>query len=85
MPKHAGEAADGVAVLGQIGRLEQVLADLRPRRARHLFDADNEDNPGRAGRDRAHALMDGGGAGGAGVLDPGRRLEAQLRVGLKHQ
>src|SRR4051794_41608307 len=59
LAEHAGEAADGVAVLRQIGSLEQVLADLRPRRARHLFDPDDEDNPGRAGRDRAHALMDG--------------------------
>ena len=29
--------------------------------------------------------MHRGRTGGAGVLDPGRRLEAQLRVGLQHQ
>ena len=37
------------------------------------------------GRDRAQALMDRGRAGGAGVLDPGRGLEAQGRVGLQHE
>ena len=40
---------------------------------------------GGPGLDRAQALVHGGRAGGAGVLDPGRGLEAQGRVGLQHE
>ena len=37
-----GEAADGIAVLGQIGCLEQVTPDVRRGRPRHLLDADHQ-------------------------------------------
>ena len=39
----------------------------------------------RLGRDRFQPLMHGGRAGGAGILDPGRALEAQIGRGLQHQ
>ena len=51
----------------------------------HLLDADDERQPRLAGGDRVQSLMDRGRAGGAGVLDPRRRLEAKRGIGLKHQ
>src|SRR6185437_7901730 len=85
LAEHAGEAADGVAVFRQIGCLQKILADLCARGARHLLDADDKHDPCRAGGDGADALVHGGRTRGAGVLDAGRGLEAQMRVGLQHQ
>ena len=85
LAEHAGEAAGGLAVLGQIGGAQQVPADLGGRRPRHLLDADHQHDFRSARGDRPDALMHGGRSGGAGILDPCRRLEPQMRVGLQHQ
>ncbi len=51
----------------------------------HLLDADREDEARALGGDRVQALIDRGRAGGAGILDPRRALEAQRRIELQHQ
>ena len=65
--------------------MQQVLADLRAGRRRHLLGADHQHDAGRIGVDGADALPDRRRSGGAGVLDARRRLEAQPVVGLQHQ
>ena len=56
-----------------------------PETSRHLLDADDERQPRLAGGDRVQPLMDRRRAGGAGVLDPRRRLEAKAGIGLEHE
>jgi hypothetical protein len=73
------------ASLAHVGRLEQVAPDLGPGRRRHLLGAHHEHDARGPGGDRLEPLMHGGRAGGAGVLDPARALEAQVRRGLEHQ
>ena len=85
LAEDAGEAAVDVGLLAHVGRLEQVLADLGRGRRGHLLDADHQHDARGLRRDRLEALMHGGRAGGAGVLDPHRALEAQFRRGLQHQ
>ena len=85
LAEHAGKTAGGVAILRQIRCAQQVAADLRRGRPRHLLDADHQHDPGRTRRNGPDALMHGRRSGGAGILDPRRRLEAQLRIGLQHQ
>ena len=85
LAEHAGEPALDALLLVDIGAAQQRLADGRAGELGHLLDADDEHDARRLGLDRAQALVDGGGAGGAGVLDPGRGLEAQGRVGLEDE
>ena len=87
LTEHAGKAALDLAIppLGQIGSLEKIAADLLARRRRHLSDADHEYDLRALGLDRLHRLLHGGGAGGAGILDAGRGLEAQGIIGLEHE
>jgi hypothetical protein len=80
-----GEAAFDLAFLLQVGGLEQHPADLRPRDAGHLFHADHQDEAGFFRLDGLQPLVDRRRARGAGVLDVGRRLEAQAIVELQHQ
>ena len=56
-----------------------------PGRRRHLLDADHQHGPGALGLDRLDRLMDRGRSGRAGVLDPGRGLEAELVARLEDQ
>ena len=65
--------------------MREVAADLLARRRRHLLDADHEYDLRALGLDRLHRLLHGGGAGGAGILDAGRGLEAQGIIGLEHE
>ena len=85
LAEDAGETGRRLAILRQIGGLEQVLADLGAGRGRHLFRADHQHDAGATGIDGADALPDGGGTGGAGIFDARRGLEAQPIVGLQHQ
>jgi hypothetical protein len=85
LAEYAGEPALDVRFLPHIGRLEQVAADLGGRCGRHLFDADYEHDARCHGRDGLQPLVDRGRAGGAGILHPGRPLEAQVRRGLQDQ
>ena len=85
LAEHAGEAALDALLLVDIGAAQQRLADGRAGKLGHLLHTDHEHDAGGPGLDRAQALMHGGRAGGAGVLDPGRGLEAQGRVGLEHE
>jgi hypothetical protein len=85
LAEDACEAGRRVAIFRQIGRFQQVLADLRARRRRHLLDADDQHHARRLRLDGAHGLMHGRRAGGAGVLDTRRGLEPQLRVRLQHE
>ena len=85
LAEDAGKAALDIGLLADIGGLEQVPADFGRGRRGHLLDADDEHQARRIGLDRPDRLMHRGRAGGAGVLDPGRALEAQLGGGLEHQ
>src|SRR3546814_598856 len=81
----AGEAAFGIAFLLQVARLQQVGADLRPRRVGHLLDPDDEHEACLARGDAAQARMHRSTSRGAGVLHPRRPLEAQGGISLQHQ
>ena len=85
LAEDAGEARRRVAVLRQVGGLQEVPADLGPGRRRHLLDADDEHRAGAPRLDRLDRLMHRGRAGGAGILDAGRRLEAEGVARLEHQ
>ena len=85
LAEDAGETARRVAVLRQVGGLEEVLADLGARRRRHLLDPDDERDAGAAGFDGLDGPVHGGRAGGAGVLDARRRLEAQRLARLQDE
>ncbi len=78
LAEDAGEAAVDIGFFPHIGCLEQIASDLRGRRRGHLLDADHEHDAGGASGDRFKPLMHGGGAGSAGILDPGGALEAQI-------
>src|SRR3546814_18344066 len=77
-----GEPALDRRLLLEVARLHEDAADLRPRRVGHLLDADDEHDTAALRLDEVQPLMDGGGARGAGVLDPGRGPEAELPVRL---
>ena len=85
LAEHAGEAALDALLLVDIGAAQERLADGGAGELGHLLHADHEHDPGGPGLDRPQALVHGGRAGGAGVLDPGRGLEAQGGVGLEHE
>ena len=85
LAEHAGETGRRVAILGKIGGAQQVLADLRAGRRRHLLGADHQHDARGVRVDGADALPDRRRAGRAGILDARRRLEAQAVVGLQHQ
>ena len=85
LAEDAGKAALDVGFFAHVGSLEQVAADLRPRRRRHLLDADHQHDARRTRGDRLQALLDRGGTGGAGILHPRGALEAQIGRGLQHQ
>jgi hypothetical protein len=85
LAEHAGKAAWGLAILRKVGGLQQVLADLGPRRAGHLLDAHHQHGPGALGLDGLDRLMHGSRPGRAGILDPGCRLEAEPVARLEDQ
>ena len=85
LAEDAGETARRVAILGQVGRLEKIAADLGTRCRGHLLDAHDKHDLGRTGTDGLDALMDGRGSRRTRVLDTGGRLEAECRVGLQHE
>ena len=85
LAENPGKTAVDVGFLADIGRLEQIAADFRTGRRRHLLDADDEHDARGAGGDRFQSLVHGGGTGRAGVLDAGGALEAQVGRGLQHQ
>ena len=85
LAEDAREAALDVRLVLHVGGLEQVAADLRPRRRGHLFDADHEHDARGLRLERAQALMDRRRTGRAGILDPRRALEAQIGRGLQNQ
>ena len=74
LAEYAGEAAVDVGLLAQIGRLQQVAADLG-RAASCVICSTPTTSTMRAAPAAIDlsALMDRGRAGGAGVLDPRRR------------
>ena len=77
LAEHAGEAALDRALLLEVGGAEQRLGDLGPGQVGHLLDAHHQDETRPARADRLQALVDRGRAGGAGILDAGRRLKRQ--------
>ena len=85
LAENAGKAAVDFGLLAHIRGFEEIAADLGRRRRGHLLDADDEHDAGLPGRDGFQALMHGGGAGGAGIFDPGGALEAQIGRRLQHQ
>ena len=85
LAEDAGKAAVDIGLLAHIGGLEQVASDLGRGRRRHLLGADDQHDARGLGGDRVQSLMHGGRAGGAGILDPGGALEAQIGRGLQHQ
>ena len=85
LAEYTGETGGGVAVLGQIRGTQQVLADLRAGRRRHLLGADHQHDSCGVRIDGTDALPDGGRPGRARILDACRRLETQAVVGLQHE
>ncbi len=85
LAEDAGEAAVDIGLLAHVGRLEKITPDLRGGRRRHLLDADDQHDAGGAGGNRLQSLMDGGGAGRAGILHAGRALETKIGRGLQDQ
>ncbi len=85
LAENAGKATRRIAVFRQVGRLQQVLADFRRRRRRHLLDTDDQHVARIARGNGAHALMHGGRTRRAGIFHPRRALEAERRVGLQHE
>jgi hypothetical protein len=85
LAENSGKAALDIGFLANIGRLQKVAADFGGRHCGHLLDADDEHDARRFGRDGFQSLMHGGGTGRAGILYPGRALEAQIGRGLQHQ
>ena len=63
----------------------QRAGDVGGGAVRHLLRTHHEYGLRLAGEDRVHAGMNGGRAGGAGVLGPARGLETQLGIGLVDQ
>ena len=78
LAENAGKAAIDVGLLTHVGRLQQVAANLRRRRRRHLLDTNAKHDTRRARLDALDTLMHGRRAGGAGILDAGCALEAQI-------
>jgi hypothetical protein len=60
------------------------LPDFRCRRRRHLH-PDDKNNAGGASLDRPYALMYCGRAGGTGIFNASRWLEAEVWRGLQDQ
>ena len=85
LAENAGETALDIVLLLAVGGAQQHVVDLGAGQLGHLLDADDEHEPRLAGVDRVEPHMDRRRAGGAGILDAGRRLEAERRVGLEHQ
>src|SRR5712691_8033964 len=85
LAENPGEAAVDVGLLAHVGSLEQVAADLGRGRRRHLLGTDHQHDARGPGGDRLEALVHRGRAGGAGILDPARALEAQIGRSLQHQ
>ena len=83
--ENTGEAAVDIGLLTHVGGLEQVPADLGARCRRHLLDADHQRDPCGLCCDRLQGLVHCRRTGGAGILHPGRALEAQVRCRLQHQ
>ena len=83
--KTPAKSAFDLAVLLAVARPEEDVADLRARRVRHLLHADDEHHPSALRLDEVEPLVDRGGAGRAGVLDPGGRGETEPVVGLEDE
>src|SRR5262249_36048713 len=74
-----------LGLFAHVGRLEQVLADLRAWCRRHLFGTDHKDDARLSRRDRLETLMHGCGTRRARVLDPCCPFETKIWRGLQHQ
>ena len=85
LAEDAGEARLDGGLLGHVRGLDQHLARLRGVELGHLLDTDHQHEARLAGGQRIEAHVDRGRAGGAGVLDTGRRLEAEIGMGLQRQ
>ena len=72
-------------LLLHVGGLGEDGAEFLARDLGHLLDTDDEHDAGLPRGNGVDALMDRGRAGGAGVLDPRRRGEAQIAARLQHQ
>jgi hypothetical protein len=78
LAENAGKAAVDIGFLAHIRRFEEIAADFRRRRGRHLLDADHEHDPRGPRRNCFQPLMHGGGAGGTGILNAGRARKTQI-------
>jgi hypothetical protein len=81
--EHAGEPGGDVAFLAPVAGGEQDVADLRAGRGGHLLGPHHQREAAAPGGQEVARAVDGGGAGGAGVLEPRRRLVAQRRQRLQ--
>ena len=68
------DALLGLAVAG----IQRQLADLGARASRSSSRPHHQGEAAALRRQEVQRAMDGGGAGSAGILEPGDRLEAQL-------
>ena len=85
LAEDAGEAAVDLGFLAHVGCFQQVAPDLGAGVV--VICSTPTQSTMRAARASIALmpLMHGGRTGGAGVLDPGRALEAQIGRGLQHQ
>ena len=77
--------AQRVRLLLAVAAAQQDVRQLPRRQRGHLLGADHERDAAAAAFDEVQRGVQGGGAGGAGVLDMHRRREAQARLAQRHQ
>ena len=80
--KHASKAALDIRLFFYIGCSQKVFADGRAFCVGHFLDAYYQHETSAFGLDRLNALINGGTAGRASVLNSGRRGKAECVIGL---
>ena len=81
----AGEASLDAGLALEVGGGKQDLAHALAAHGGHLLHAHDEGDAAAPGAEEVQRAMDGGGAGGAGILEAGGGPEAQLRHRLEDQ
>ena len=78
-PEHAGEAALDLGFLLPVGGAEQDIAGLGHGLGGHLLGADHQGHPAAAAVDEIEGRVERRRAGGAGILEVGRRRVGEAR------
>ena len=81
--EHTGKAALDIGLFFYIRGAQQVFADSGALCIGHFLDADHQHETGAFGLNRFDTLINGGTAGRASILNPGRRDKAVSVIGLQ--